>query len=207
MTVVGQRTVLELRGTPCIPLEMVPDLRKGVASTRSFGRRVTCKHELAEAIAGFVDRASGKLRREQLVAGVLQVFVRTDRFREDKPQYGNTASARLAVPSADVAELTHRATGLLDRLYRPGYEYKKAGVMLVDLSPAATRQQGLFDEVDREKRLNLLNAYDAINMRYGRGTVKLAAQAVGRKQTWQMRREHLSPRYTTDWKQLPKVKA
>ncbi|MEM6852887.1 MAG: Y-family DNA polymerase [Planctomycetota bacterium] len=213
MTVVGHRTVLELRGQPCIPLEMIADIRKGVASTRSFGRTVTSPEELREAVAAYVDRASGKLRREGLVAGVMQVFIRTDRFREDQPQYGNTATVRLEVPTADVCELTAIAARMLAGIYKPGFAYKKAGVMLLDLQLEAQRQTGLFDPLDREARSKVLTVYDAINARWGRGTITTAARSLGEEQrrqtkrTWQMKREFLSPAYTTDWTQLPVVRA
>ena len=206
MTVVGHRTLLELRGVPCIPLELAPAQRKGVTSSRSFGRPVESLDELVEAVAAFVDRASLKLRRAGLVAGVLQVFVRTDRFREDRPQYGNTASVRLPVPTADAAELTGVARSALARIYRPGYSYKKAGVMMVELEDAAGHQTGLFDPLDRERSKRLMAAYDAINGRFGSGTVKLAAQSLERK-AWHMRRDRLSPCYTTDWTALPVARA
>lgn len=213
MTVTGHRTVLELRGISCIPFETEADIRKGVASTRSFGRPITELRELREAIAAYVDRASGKLRREGLVAGVLQVFIHTNRFRSDLPQYANAASHRLTVPTADVAELTTLAAWLLASIYREGFIYKKAGVMMLDLQPEGERQAGLFDPVDREQRSQILGAYDAINARYGRGTITTAARSLGEdrrraaKRTWQMKREHLSPAYTTDWDGLPVARA
>lgn len=207
MTVTGHRTVLELRGQACIDIELDPAIRKGVASTRSFGRMIEEEGELGQAIAAFVDRASYKLRRENLVAGVLQVFIRSNRFLPELPQYNNAASVRLVVPTNDVAELTAQAMALLKRIYRPGFAYKKAGVMMMDLCRDGQQQRGLFDQADHAQRRRVLKAYDTLNDRYGRGTVKTAAQAIGSKRTWQMRRDHLSPRYTTEWADLVIAKA
>ena len=208
MTVVGHRTLLELRGQPCIAMDEVASIRKGVASTRSFGRPVTEPAQLAQAVASFVDRASLKLRRESLIAGTLQVFIRTNGFRPDLPQYGNTATQHMVVPTADVADLTSRAVALMWRIYRQGFAYKKAGVMLLNLTEKDRRQHALFDTTDHAGRERLLSAYDTLNARFGRGTVTTAAQSLKQhRDSWQMKREHLSDRYTTVWSELAKATA
>ena len=207
MTVVGHRTLLELRGTPCLDLEIEPPIRKGVASTRSFGRTVTELDELNQAIAGFIDRAAFKLRRESLVAERLEVFIKTDRFRTDAKQYANAASMQLPVPSADTGELTTYGGQLVRRIYRPGFAYKKAGVFLTELRQRHEVQTGLFDHADRDRRDRLLKAFDQINHRFGSGSIGTAARSLERQPTWQMKREHLSPAYTTRWSELPVVRA
>ena len=206
MTVVGHRTVMELRGMPCIELETMPVDRKGVASTRSFGQVVTRQEHLMQAIATFVSRATFKLRRDKMMAGHLQVFVQTDRFRTECPQYANSVSANLPTPTAEPGEVTAHARRLLPRIYRPGYGYKKAGVMLTDLSRQGDRPVDLFASVDRSKRSELMKAHDVINDRFGRGTVGVASALGAVDAPWRMKRQHLSRRYTTCWDELLEVK-
>lgn len=205
MGVCGHRTVLELRGESCLPLELVPPARKGVTSSRSFGEPVTCKRAMAEAVATYVGRAAEKLRRHGLAANVLTVFMHTNPFRPEERQYSNGCTLPLPCPTNDTAELIGYTALAVDRLFKDGFRYKKAGVMLTELATAAAAQAGLFDEVDRPRRQKLMQVMDELNRQMGSGTVFFAAQGV--RQEWRMQRRRLSPCYTTRWPDLMRVHA
>ncbi len=203
MTVVGLRTVLELRGISCLSLQAASATRKGVTSSRSFGKPVETLEALSEAVATFVSRAAGKLRREGLACGFLSVFVQTNVFNLKDRQYSNSCSMRLPVQSDDTPELIGHALTLLKRLFRSGFRYKKAGVMMLELVRRDRTQSGLFEEVDRERSVKLMAVVDEINSSMGRETLRYAVQGIERKQAWPTRRERLSPGYTTCWNELP----
>ncbi len=205
MTVTGLRTAWELRGFPCLELEESAPPRKGIVSSRSFGRPVESLGELREALAGYVSRAALKLRRQNSSASFLGVFLATNPFREG-PQYSNFTAARLAVPTSYTPELIARAHRCLDAIYRPGFLYKKAGVMLADIIPDEHATGDLFaGPGTAERRRNLSGVVDRVNARLGKGALFYAAEGVG--VTWGMRRALLSPCYTTRWSELPVVKA
>ena len=196
--VVGVRTVYELRGIPCYPLEHNPPLRQSVAVSRMFGRPVETLDEMRQAIASYAARAGEKLREQGLAAGLLTVYVTTSRFIEDRYFNGHTAS--LAIPTNDTVELIRQACFCMDRLYRKGYAFKKCGIVLSGLVPEARLQMGLFDQEDRRKARRLMHAVDAVNHRYNK-TLHWAAE--GLEQPWKVLFKRRSPRYTTDWNQLP----
>ncbi|MCW6512299.1 Y-family DNA polymerase [Lichenifustis flavocetrariae] len=199
-SVVMERMVLELQGIPCISLEEAPPDRKMILASRSFGRRVTTRRELEEAVTTHTARAAEKLRRQNLACGRLTVFVTTDKHRPQDRQYAAERSVTLPVASADTGKLNHAAMRALDALWRSGLEYKKAGVMLLNLVAADTVQGGLFDRPDDPKAMARMRALDALNAKYGRGTVTFAA--MGRKPGWKLRSDFISPRYTTAWEDL-----
>jgi DNA polymerase V len=206
MTIMGLRTVWELRGVPCIPLDELPAPKKGIVSSRSFGRPVERVEELREAVAAYVSRAAEKLRAQKSVAGSLTVFLSTNRFKEDDPQYSTGISCRLPVPSSYTPRLIHVAGRLLARIYRPGYRYKKAGVMLYEIMPEGDAQLDLFSRLhDTGRTRRLMSTMDRINRSMGRHTLHFAAEGIVRP--WQMRRDFLSPRYTTHWGEIPVVRA
>ncbi|WP_347405026.1 DUF4113 domain-containing protein [Nodosilinea sp. LEGE 06152] len=201
LSIVGVRTVLELRGVACLPLELCPQPRKSCCVSRGFGRPVVSLAELKQAIASYTATAAAKLRRDQRVAQSLQVFINTNRFRPREPQYANSETLVLPYPTNDSSSLVRAALGATERLYRPGYTYHKAGVLLLDLSPDGIAQGCLFaDESKRERAGRLMVAVDALNRRFGAGTVRWAAE--GLQQGWQMRAEWRSPRFTTRWDEL-----
>ena len=205
MGVVGHRTVLELRGLPCLPLELAPRPRLSCCVSRSFGQAVTAKHDVAQAVAAFAARAAEKLRQDGLVAGQLQVYVTSDRFRPEQPQYTGALTLAPECPTHNALALGRLARRAVDALYRPGIEYRKAGVLLFDLQPAAGAIGTLFARPDpRDARV--VETMDAINRRFGRGTVRLAAEGTGER-PWLTRRQRLSPRYTTRLDELPTVQA
>ena len=198
--VVLQRLALELRGEACLSLELVTPDRKSIVASRSFGKAVLHRAELDEAVFTFTARAAGKLRRQGLAAGRLSVFVHTNPFREQDRQYNATRSVALPVASADTGRLIAAAQQVLSAIWKDGYRYKKAGVMLLDLGKAAAVSDGLFDRRDTPASLSRMKAIDTLNARYGRNTV--AFGRTPQRRAWHMRSERLSRRFTTDWDEL-----
>ena len=202
-SVVMERTVLELRGVACLDLEDVPP-KQQIMSSRSFGKPLTELEPVAEALASYAARACEKLRRQHSKAGGIHVFLATNRFKKEDPQYTNGASAGFDHPTADTAVIIKRSRALLERLYRKGYRYKKCGIMLLDLVPEGHAQEHLFTPREPPRGDRLMRALDGINRSMGPGTVFHAAQ--GFKRDWRMRCGRRSPRYTTKWGELPAVR-
>lgn len=208
-SVVLERTVLELKGTACLELEEVSPPKQQIMCSRSFGRLVKSEAHLHEAVAAYATRACEKLRTQSSVAGAVTVFIQTNPFR-DMPQYSQARTVPMPHPTSDTRRVLHVVGRVLDTLYRPGFQYYKAGVLLSDVQPAGQIQADLFDignddHPDKQKSMRLMQALDTVNARWGRGTLKLSA--VPSKAAWQMRRERLSPAYTTSWSDLPVVLA
>ena len=203
-SVVLERTVRELNGESCIELEEIPPTKKQIVCSRSFGVKVTQFELLREAVCEYATRATEKLRKEQQQAKVLTVFIRTSPFKDNEPQYSNSASGELLIPSCDTRDFIELASHLLKRIWKDGVRYAKAGVMLSDFYDPGMFQPGLFDEVStRSNSQQLMSVLDTINQS-GAGKIFFAGQ--GTKKDWSMKREHLSPAYTTRWDQLPRVK-
>jgi DNA polymerase V len=206
--VVGQRIVLELRGRSCLPLELVAPSKKAICTSRSFGQMVATKEPLREAVANFIVRTAEKLRKQNSCAGVLTVFIRTNCFRKNLAQYHPSRTISLPVATAHPTELLKYALALLEDMYRCGYKYKKAGIIVSGIVPSSQVQQHLFSPTDRGRYEKLTHALDTINKKYGRGTVRFAVQGYPKVHTtWLLKREHLSPCYTTRWDQIWTVKA
>ncbi|MBN1949435.1 MAG: Y-family DNA polymerase [Candidatus Cloacimonetes bacterium] len=205
MTIMGLRTVMELNGTACIELEMAVEPKQEIVSSKSFGQPVTELADLQEAASSYCLRAVEKLREEQQVASQLMVYLTTNRFR-DEPQYANFESAHLPLPSAYTPDFLHLVRQILAGIYRPGYRYKKVGVMLSDIIPASKAPLDLFAPTYLDdRRQTIMACLDGLNRKMGMHTVTYAS--TGREQHWQMKREHLTPHYTTSWQDLPRVKA
>mgnify|MGYP001335921206 FL=1 len=203
-SVVLERTVRELNGESCIELEEIPPTKKQIVCSRSFGEKVTHFELLREAVCEYATRATEKLRKEQQQAKVMTVFIRTSPFKDNEPQYSNSASGELLIPSCDTRDFIELANHLLKRIWKDGFRYAKAGVMLSDFYDPGMFQPGLFDDVSiRSNSQQLMSVLDTINQS-GAGKVFFAGQ--GTKKDWSMKREHLSPAYTTRWDQLPRVK-
>lgn len=203
-SVVLERTVRELNGESCIELEEIPPTKKQIVCSRSFGVKVTQFELLREAVCEYATRATEKLRKEQQQAKVLTVFIRTSPFKDNEPQYSNSASGELRIPSCDTRDFIELANHLLKRIWKDGFRYAKAGVMLSDFYDPGMFQPGLFDDIStRSNSQQLMSVLDTINQS-GAGKVFFAGQ--GTKKDWSMKREHLSPAYTTRWDQLPRVK-
>jgi DNA polymerase V len=207
-SVVVERTVRELQGMRCIALEDVAPAKKEIASTRSFGRPITRLQDLVEAVTEFSSRAAEKLRRQNGQAGQVLTFVHTSPFRRQDKQYSRSMVVPLRKPTADTQLIAQAAIIGAREIYRPGYNLAKAGVMLLDLQDAAVEQHELQLDQPPEDRSSLMGAMDRINAKYGRGTVVVASAGIaGPHRRWVMKQEWKTPNYTTDWNELPLVRA
>lgn len=201
-SVVLERTICELNGESCLELEQHAPTKQQILCSRSFGETVSDKAIMQQLISGYVSRAAEKLRLEQQCCGYLQVFIRTSFFRKDRSQYNNAASTRFPVTTDDTRVLTKAAADLLDIIWKDGIAYAKAGVMLAELSDCKAIQQDLFNAVDTVASKKLMQLLDHINTsKYGKAW--FASQ--GKQSPWTMKREHLSPAYTTQWTSIPTV--
>ena len=191
------QTWRELNGIPCIDTAEKAQ-RQTICTSRSFGQMVTTFDALAPSIAHFAASCANKLRGQHSMASAVTVFVSSNRFREDLPQYSNSTTVFLPTPTADTIEITQAATAALRSIYREGIHYKKAGVILGDITDAAAIQQSLFDEMkNRPQRLQLMKSIDHLNHRYGLKTVRLAAEG-DLQQSWHPKSEHRSGNYLSD---------
>jgi len=197
MTVMGARTQMELRGVPCIPFNPTPPAKQQICCSRSFGAATDSLAELRAAVAHFTARVAEKLREQQLVAGELTVFITTDRFKQELPQYSNTASLSLTPLSNSTLELLPVAQRALTQLYRPGFAYRKAGVLLNRLELANTAPRRLWGATQAEIHRRLMEALDSINDKFGKDTVRCGLWPSSG--AWRTRAERLSPAYTTRW--------
>lgn len=204
MTVKGLRTVWELRGQSCIELEEVVPDKKEIVSSRSFGKDVYSYKELSEAIATYATRAAEKLRAQRSICGHTSVWIETNRFKPDSPQYSNVISCSLPEPTAFTPMLIKYSLHLLKKIYRDGFGYKKAGVALLDIVPEGETQLNLFVKLDYSKNKNLMEAMDRLNSQWGRETVRSGASGYSRN--WSTKRARLSNRFTTDWNEVLKAK-
>ncbi len=204
-SVVLERTVRELRGQPCLELEEFPSVKQEIICSRSFGSRITEYEEMREAICSYAARAAEKLRNEHQHCRFISAFVKTSPFTINEPYYGNSASVTLLTPTQDSRDIIGAATRCLDVIWKNGYRYQKAGVMLGDFYSQGVAQLNLFDEnPPRKNSQKLMNILDHLNAENGHGTLYFAGQGI--QQQWQMKREMLSPRYTTRYTDLPIVK-
>jgi DNA polymerase V len=200
-SVVLERTIMELNGTACIEFEEEAPNKQQIISSRSFGRYVHAMDELQEAVASYIAIAAEKLRAQGSLAGMVQVYIRTNPHKENAPQYQRGMTVPLPKATDDTLRLTRAALWLLKRIYRPGYAYQKAGVALLNLTDAATAQRSLFAPTQDNARL--MEVMDRINAIWGRGTLRSAAEGI--EKGWRMKRERVSPGYTTCWTQVPVV--
>ncbi len=204
--VVMEKTVRELNGTTCLELEQIRGPQQQILSTRSFGHPVRDLQSLAEAVTLYTTRAGEKLRKRRLYAGSVYVYIRTSPFRDAQQQYDNSLRLPLHIATNNTLQLVQAALLALRQIYRPGYDYMKAGVSLGELVTAEAQQQDLFRSTDsHEKTGRLMHALDTINQKMGRATLKLASEGVQRQQPWRMKQALKSPAYTTSWDALLKV--
>jgi DNA polymerase V len=201
---------LELRGISCLSLEEVTSPKKEIISSRSFGKPVVKLGDLEQAVASYTARAAEKLRRQHSVTSAIQVFLQTNLHKTGEPQYHPGIVIPLVEPTADTGLLVACAIRGLKRIYKPGYRYQKAGVMLMELSDVKTSQPDLFGPSSlfgnspgrtpgHSRRL--MDTLDQINRKMGHGTLRLAAE--GFRHSWKVRTDYPSPRYTTQWAELP----
>jgi DNA polymerase V len=207
LTVVGARTAMELNGISCISLENAPACPKSIITSRSFGHFVTDIEDLREAVISYVSRAGEKLRKQGVEADTLNIFITTGPF-DEKASYSNNQTITLHRPTSSTPELITAAMQCLKSLYRSGYRYRKAGVMLAGIvKQGYSRQQDLFSfsrpTVKEDKQLMI--ALDRINGKWGRSAIQYGMTTAEDK-PWSMQQTRKSPAYTTNWLELPVVK-
>jgi len=202
--VLGSRTAMELRGVPCIDLETTQTKRKSCVVSRSFGQRIEKYQELKEAVANYCLNASEKIRSEFLIAKSITVFVRTSPFQSRFGYYSNSKTIDFAISTNNSIEIVKTALVALDSIFKNGYRYQKAGVMLTGLSNE-DGSKNLFSSEKDEKIKGLMKSIDNTNYRYGRSTLSLASAGVQKRRN--MRREHSSKIDTADFYLLPTIRA
>ncbi|AGJ86686.1 Y-family DNA polymerase [Raoultella ornithinolytica] len=203
--VVLERTVRELRGEPCLGLEEFAPVKQEIVCSRSFGGRITEYHEMRQAICSYASRAAEKLRGEHQYCRFISAFVKTSPFALNEPYYGNSASVKLLTPTQDSRDIIAAATRCLDAVWKDGCRYQKAGVMLGDFYSQGVAQLNLFDDnAPRKNSEKLMEVLDHLNAKNGKGALYFAGQGI--QTAWQMKREMLSPRYTTRYSDLLRVR-
>ena len=204
--IVVERTVQELRGIPCAELEPIAQTKQQIICSRSFGERITQIGPMRQALAGYMERAAEKLRAEGQLCRHVTLFIRSSPFSEQETYYSNQIATRLSMPTADTRELLAQIEPLLRRIWRDDVRYMKGGVMLADFIPVGMQQGDLFADQQQTPRSEaLMQVIDKINQ--GRlGKVYFAARGRDTKE-WMMKREQLSPRYTTYISEIPVAKS
>ncbi|MGH1470486.1 MAG: Y-family DNA polymerase [Cellvibrionaceae bacterium] len=202
MNVNIDKTVRELNGVSCIGLEEIPPLKKEIFVTRSFGEKATEEEVLLNHISRYASAAAEKLRKQKSVTSNVHVFVQTSAHA--MPYYANQAVIKLPYPTNDSRVIIRSARRIMSELHRDGFRYAKCGVGLLDVSNRRTEQFDMFIPRQTKKSLVLMKVVDRINEQYGSDTAVFAAE--GFKGKWSMRQDHLSPAYTTRWKDLPVIK-
>lgn len=203
--VVLERTVRELRGEPCLELEEFAPVKQEIVCSRSFGERITDYDAMRQAICSYASRAAEKLRGEHQYCRFISTFVKTSPFALNEPYYGNSASVKLLTPTQDSRDIIAAATRSLDAIWKDGHRYQKAGVMLGDFFSQGIAQLNLFDDnAPRRGSEKLMEVLDHLNAKEGKGALYFAGQGI--QQQWAMKRWMLSPRYTTRYSDLLRVR-
>ncbi len=199
--IVLERTVRELNGEACISLEESPPPKQQIVCSRSFGKRITTYEAMRQAVCQYAERGAEKLRGEHQFCRHISIFIKTSPFSVNQPYYGNVGTEKLHIPTRDTRDIINAAIRALDRIWVPGHRYAKAGIILNDFCPTSVAQLTLFDDVQpRANSDKLMKVLDSIN-HSGLGKVWFAGQGINTE--WQMKRELLSPAYTTKWTDLP----
>ena len=204
MSVTGLRTWKELHGEPCIPFGYVIPDKQSICISRSFAKEITNIEQLTEIVATFVSMAAEKLRKQHSLTRQMQIFILTNPHHTDDAQHREGKLITLPAPTNSTFEMTNYAISALKELYKKGYGYKKAGVILYEISPDTGIQNILFDNIDRQKHATIMHTMDNLNDHYGKNTVSVGTQGSGKIPSHQ---ENLSPRYTTHWDEIMIVKA
>ena len=205
--IVVAKTVMELNGTACFQLEEISANKQQIVCSRSFSRRLTEYTELFEALAEFCSRAAEKLRTQHSVTSCISIFIRTSPFNIQEPQYQRSATIKLDVATQDTRTLIAAANRLLKEIFKVGYGYQKCGVQFSQISSESESAQcELFDFFDNDlptENRPLMAVVDQINRRFPKA---ISIAATGFEQSWKSKSERMSPRYTTDWRELVRVK-
>ena len=201
MGVVGEKIYFELNGVSCLDLKLLPSSKKSCCVSRSFSKPVEKLIDLEESISNYGSRVAEKIRKEKLVTQSMSIFILTNHFNKRERQYSNSVQLQLPFPTNDSIKIVKRALDGVKQLYRSGYRYKKAGIILHELNKAS-EIKGLFDR-DRVQSESIMKTIDQINHRYGGSAIKLASEGIEKK--WLMRRGGVSQCYTTRFDELLEV--
>ena len=204
MGVVGERTWLELKGTPCIEMDKTTT-KKSICTSRSFGERLTELAPISEAVSNFAASCAEKLRKQHSLASVIMVFIQTNPNATNLPQHCKQVVLQLPVPTNDTTELINFALRGLNAIFAEGFQFKKAGVIVSEIVPERPLQGDLFDTRNRDKFSKIMTVMDSLNASYGKQKVKIAAQGFDRK--WKLKNERLSPCYSTKLEDVLEIKA
>ncbi|GGK64143.1 Y-family DNA polymerase [Rufibacter glacialis] len=204
MTIVGLRTVKELRGEPCIDLEMVPPSKQNICTSRSFGQPLIDLSDIEEALATHAVRCATKLRKQGSCASALTVFLETSRFAAPGQVYFSSRTVQLESPSASELVIMPQALGALRAIFRSGFRYKRTGIIVTGICPAGQVQQSLFEPDNRKRDSGLMDSLDTLRKRFGHSVVKYGVQGTAGK--WEMQSGKLSPCYTTRLDDLIKAR-
>lgn len=203
LTVVGARLISELGGIRCLPLELVPPLKKNICCSRSFGIPITDYKNMKEALDFYLNNASYKMRNQNLSASAVTIFLTTNRFNKNDLQYSNSITFSLAFPTNSTRELRRITKKGLDTIFLEGYKYKKVGVLLQGLEPEQAHTKRLFGESLHIKDKRLMKSLDIIKERFGKHKIDFGL--VNQEKKWEMRSERRSPKYTTDLKEVLQI--
>jgi DNA polymerase V len=195
MSVVGQRMLNELKGIPCMALEELQPAKKMICVARGFGKLLSTRKEVHEALSNYVSRVAEKLRMDKLCTNIIRVFVQTNAHRRQDEQYYASINVQLPVATNSTNELLHYADEALNRIFRDGYNYNKTGCIAMELIPEAQVQYGIFDVTKRGRDKTMMKAIDKVNNAFGANIVRFARQ--GYRKKWKLRQMKLSPCYTT----------
>jgi len=199
LSVVGARIALELRGVKCLPFEQVTTRKHHITCSRSFGQTVSDYRELKGATRYFLSRVCEKLRKHQLAASAVTVFISTDRFRPTPYEYANSATYSSNYPTDSTAEIQAWTIRSLERIFKDGFDYRKAGVILSGLTPSDNLTKRMFDDEKFQQQHNLMKAIDEINRKFGKDTVHFGLSQRG---GWQMKQTRKSQSFTTNWNEI-----
>ncbi|MEX1200615.1 MAG: DUF4113 domain-containing protein [Methylophaga sp.] len=197
-SVVMEKTIRELNGVACIEIEQSPAAKKQIISSRSFDSPVTDKQSLAEAITLYVSRAARKLRQQQSVCAAVHVYIRTGVYRQGKDFYRGQMTLPVPMTDNGSRQLLKVALRALDQIYKPGYRYAKAGIVLSQIAVQTEQQLLLFADKPAVRNDHLMQTLDSINRQIGRDSLKIARE--GFQRTWKMKQDQKSFGYTTNWR-------
>jgi DNA polymerase V len=200
LTVVGARIALELRGVKCLPFEQSSIKKHTITCSRSFGQTVTEHSQIKEAVLYFLTRACEKMRKNNLAAHAVTVFIGTDRFRPTPEPYSNSATYSSTYPTDGNQEIQEWAIRTLEKIYKKGFQYRKAGIILSGLVPHENLTKRMFDDAKFERQHKLIKAVDELNQKFGKDTVRFGGVKTGG--VWKMKQTRKSQNYTTDWNEL-----
>ncbi len=203
MTVVGQRLLNELKGQPSIEWQAEAPDKKNICIARGFGHLIKTKKELAEALANYAASCAEKLRHQRSCCSMINVFIQTNAFRPEDQQYMRSMTVDLPVATNNTSKLIAQAMSVLDRIYKDGYNYHKAGITVMKLVPEHQVQYGIYDVKETIKEKNAMTEMDKLNRHFGKDLIRVARQ--GYNEQWKLRQMRLSPKYTTRIDEILKV--